>query len=73
MLCRWRDVRRGLGALKNRPYTLRQRVGAAAQASEPAVVGALHDAYPNRSVAKNRHPIPSWSPVGNVDVLIASC
>ena len=38
---------------------------------EPAVVGALHDAYPNRGVARNRkHPIPSWSPVGNVDVVM---
>jgi hypothetical protein len=38
---------------------------------EPAVVGALRDAYPNRTVAKNRkHPIPSWSPVGNVDVVM---
>jgi hypothetical protein len=38
---------------------------------EPAVVGALRDAYPNRSVAKNRkHAIPCWSPVGNVDVVM---
>jgi hypothetical protein len=38
---------------------------------EPAVVGALHDAHPNRSVAKNRkHPIPGWSPIGNVDVVM---
>jgi hypothetical protein len=38
---------------------------------EPAVVNALQDAYPNRRVSKNlKHPIPRWSPVGNVDVVM---
>ena len=38
---------------------------------EPATVAALQQAYPQRNVEKNRkYPIPSWSPVGNIDVIV---
>jgi hypothetical protein len=38
---------------------------------EPSTVAALRQAYPEQRVEKNRRfPIPSWSPVGNVDVLM---
>lgn len=37
---------------------------------EPCAVAALQDVLPEREVAKNRRlAIPSWSPVGNVDLL----
>lgn len=40
---------------------------------EPATVAALKHAYPQRQVEKNRKfSIPSWSPVGNVDVIVHS-
>jgi uncharacterized protein DUF6508 len=38
---------------------------------EPSTVAALKQAYPGREVEKNRKlPIPSWSPIGNVDVVM---
>ena len=38
---------------------------------EPATVAALRTAYPLRKVEKDRKTtIPSWSPVGNIDVLV---
>jgi hypothetical protein len=38
---------------------------------EPSAVNALREAYPGRKVERNRKiPIPSWSPVGNVDVIV---
>jgi hypothetical protein len=38
---------------------------------EPCTVAALAKAHPDRRVEKNRkQPIPFWSPVGNVDVVV---
>lgn len=38
---------------------------------EPSTVAALQQAFPHRVVEKaKKHPIPRWSPVGNVDVLM---
>jgi hypothetical protein len=38
---------------------------------EPCTVAALRETYPERKVEKNRKvPIPSWFPVGNVDVVV---